>query len=284
MKRDRTLTHRTACRIVHSSPLGGFVVQFALVSLLVAGVAAAESAPVAQTYRASSHPMRYHLALPSGWAPGRSWPVVVVIPDAYREFADNVQTFAEARGARPFIIVAPEVLTCGGERTRTIDHYSYTSAEWDSLLHGDDYAFDDAGIGAVLADVHAKWGGETKAFLTGWEAGGHTVWAQAFRHPERWKAVAPVTPNYQRRGVTEATVSKAPERTKLPIRVFLCQRDSANVTKFAEPQTQLAAADARAHGFAPVTREVVPDVDHGPLPEAVLAWFASQIASSRTPR
>jgi hypothetical protein len=52
--------------------------------------------------------MRYHLALPAGWTRERTWPVVVVIPDAGREFVPNLQAFVTARGDRPFILVAPE--------------------------------------------------------------------------------------------------------------------------------------------------------------------------------
>ena len=248
-------------------------------SWMAPATAEADTAPAIATYRASSHPMRYHLALPAGWVAGRRWPVVVVIPDAAREFEANLERFVTARGGAGWILVAPEVMTCGGARSRTSDHYSYSAAEWDSLLHGDDFAFDDAGIAAVLADVRRNWGGETKAFLTGWEAGGHTVWAQALRRPERWRAVAPVTTNYQRRGLTDSTFSTDPQRSKLPIRVFRCGAPTGEVAAsmaFLDRQTQQAIADARAHGFAPVKVQVVPGADHGPLAEAVLAWFASQ--------
>jgi dienelactone hydrolase len=242
------------------------------------GAADAAAAPAVTLHRASTHPMRYHLALPAGWVAGRSWPVVVVVPAADREFAANLDRFVAARGDRAFILVAPEVLTCGGAGSRTLEHYTYTPSEWDSLANGDDYAFDEAGLAAVLADVHRGWGGEPKAFLTGWEAGGHTVWAQAFRHPERWSAVAPVTPNYQRRGLGDKDFSTAPERSKLPIHVFRCgapSGDAAALVTHIDQQTRQAAADARAHGFAAVTVEVVPGVDHGPLPGVVLAWFDS---------
>ena len=81
------------------------------------------------------------------------------------------------------------------------------------------------------------------AYLTGWEAGGHTVWAQTLRRPESWLAVAPVTTNYQRRGLTAETFSDAREPAALPIQV------------------------------APV--RVVPGADHGPLEAPVMAWFDS---------
>ena len=235
------------------------------------------SPPAAITIqRAATHPMRYHLALPAGWTRETTWPVVVVIPDAGRAFAANLKAFVAARGDRPFILVAPEVLSCGGAGSRTADHYSYSAAEWDSIRTRDDFAFDDAGLAAVLADVRKRWSGEAKAFLTGWEAGGHTVWAQAFRRPERWRAVAPVSTNYQGRGLDSTRFSRAPERATLPIQVFRCGAptgEAVTAVRFCDQQTLRALAEARAHGFAPSPVRVVPGADHGPLPGPVLSWF-----------
>lgn len=236
------------------------------------------AAPAISVEQASSHVMRYHLALPEGWSSGRTWAVVVVIPDAAREFRANLETFVAARGHRPFILVAPEVLTCGGASTRTPEHYSYTRAEWQGLAAGDDFAFDDAGMAAVLADVHRKWGGNARAFLTGWEAGGHTVWAQALRRPERWCGVAPVTTNYQRRGLDDTTFSTAAARATLPIQPLRCgvaRGEAATAVRFCDQQTARALADARAHGFAPRDVRTVAGAAHGPLAEAVLAWCDS---------
>ncbi len=222
--------------------------------------------------------MRYHLALPAGWTAGRTWPVLVVIPDAARDFKPNLARFVRARGQRPYILVAPEVLSCGGARTRTPDRYSYTAAEWEGLQGGDDFAFEDAGLAAVLSDVRKQWQGEPQAFLTGWEAGGHTVWALALRHPERWRGVAPVTPNYQRRGMDSTSFSRAPERSRLPIQVFRCGAptgDAIVALEHVEQQTAVALRDAAGHGFQPRPVRVVAGSDHGPLPEAVLAWCDS---------
>jgi len=249
----------------------------AAASLLAATVALA--APGAVTVRqASTHPMRYHLSLPTGWSATREWPVLVVIPDAGREFAANLQAFVAARGNRPYVLVAPEVLSCGGARSRTLDHYTYARAVWDSLQGHDDFAFDDAGVAAVLADVRRQCHGEATAFLSGWEAGGHTVWALTFRHPERWRGVAPVATNYQRRGLDSTTFSKAPGRAHLPIQVL---REGAPTGEIAgamailDQQTALALDDARSHGYAPSPVRVIPGVDHGPLAPAVLAWCDS---------
>jgi len=240
------------------------------------GVLAAP-APITE-HQAGPHGMRYHLALPTGWKPGGSWPVLVVIPDAARDFEANLRRFVTARGDRPYILVAPEVLTCGGARSRTAEHYTYTPAEWRALRPEGDFSFDDKGLVAVLAEVHRAWGGAPKAVLTGWEAGGHLVWAEALRSPQRWRAVAPVTTNYQARYLDPSAFSRAPERSTLPIQVFRCGAASANAAaamSMLQAQIDRAISDARSHGFAPRPVRVVADADHGPLPDAVLAWCDS---------
>ena len=248
-------------------------------SLAAAGLLAAALAVAApraiETRQASTHPIRYHLSLPEGWSAKREWPVLVVVPDAARQFVANLQAFVAARGDGPYILVAPEVLTCGGAGSRTLDHYTYTKAVWDSLQGHDDFAFDDAGVAAVLADVRRQCRAESTAFLTGWEAGGHTVWALTFRHPERWRGVVPVSTNYQRRGLDSTSFSTAPARAKLPLQVLREDAGDAQLMAFLEQQTAVALADARAHGYSPGPVRVVPGAGHGPLAAAVLAWCDS---------
>jgi len=259
-------------RAARSSWCAGVLACFAAATPLAVHAAAPDSV---LTRRATAHPMRYHVALPRGWSAGRAWPVLVVIPDAARDFVPNLERFVRARGDRPYLLVAPEVLSCGGARTRTRDLYTYTAAEWDALAGGDDFAFEDAGLAAVLADVQREWHGEPRAFLTGWEAGGHTVWAQAFRHPERWRAVVPVSTNYQRRGVPAAAFSRAAARASLPIQPLRCgapSGDAIEAVTFIDRQMAVALQDARDHGWRPRPVQVIRGADHGPLPDAVFAW------------
>jgi hypothetical protein len=256
------------------------LVRAALLAAVAYGgaVATGKAAPDPAAARtASTHPMRYHVALPTGWSAKHDWPVLVLIPDAGRQFTANLETFAAARGDRPYILVAPEVLTCGGARTRTLDHYSYPPAVWDSLQGHDDFAFDDAGVAAVLADVRRLWHGERTAFLTGWEAGGHTVWALTFRHPERWRGVAPVWTNYQRRGLDPTSFSTAPERTRLPVQVFRERAEGADaqMIRALDDQTATALDDARRHGYATTPVRIIAGAEHGPLAGPVLAWCDS---------
>lgn len=257
--------------------MAGSLIALVAFPALALGATVSGSAAIS-AHRPAAHPMRYFVALPTGWSASAEWPVLVVVPDAHRDFRANLEQFVTARGDRPYILVAPEVLSCGGARSRTPDHYSYSRAEWDSLQGGDDFAFEDAGLQAVMADVRKNWRGAPKAFLTGWEAGGHTVWAQAFRHPERWLGVAPVTANYQRRGVDTKSISHAPERAVVPIQPFLCgapKGDALEAVPFASQQTDAALKDGREHGYQARPVRVVPNADHGPLPEAVFAWCDS---------
>lgn len=243
-----------------------------------ATTAHATEASTSKVQKPAHHPMRYHVALPPGWKPDRTWPVLVVIPDAARDFVANLERFVQVRGNRPYVLVAPEVLSCGGARTRSREHYSYSPSEWASLQGGDDFRFEDAGLAAVLDDVQQRWHGEPRAFLTGWEAGGHTVWAQALRHPERWRGVAPVTPNYQHRGLDATSFSRAAERGTLPIQPFRCGAPKGEIQAFVpqlDAQIELALRDAREHGFHPQPIRIVAGADHGPLPEVVFAWCDS---------
>lgn len=52
---------------------------------------------------ATVHPIHYFVSLPSGWSSQRTWPVIVVIADAEREFRKTAESFADARGSLPFV-------------------------------------------------------------------------------------------------------------------------------------------------------------------------------------
>lgn len=239
-----------------------------------AGAAASPPPPVLRT--ATTHPMKYVVALPEGWASGNAWPVAVLIPDASRDFDGNLAAFERARGSLPYILVAPHVVTSGGTNYRLADSYRYSDADWKRVADDGDWRFDDEGIAAVLADVRKEFGGEDRVFLTGWEAGGHTVWAYAFRHPERLRAAAPVSPNWRGRWVAEPDWSRSPARAALPVKVLFCDRSKTDVPVGWDAwlgQSKEAMAAARAHGFANVSFAEVSGRPHGPLAEDVIAFF-----------
>jgi hypothetical protein len=239
--------------------------------------------------RTTAHPMAYHLVLPKTWKPGGSWPVVVAVEAAGMDFPANARAFAAALGDRPWIIVVPHTLTSGPTRYREAEHWVYSPGDWAVAAKAGRWGFDEAGLPAVLADVHARFGGEPRAWLTGWEAGGHTVWGMLLRHPEWWKGVAPVSTNYQGRYLdaensekrcdAPARLSEHGSRKTLPVKVFFCDTlpgpEEAG-RQFWFSQTRAAIRVAEAHGFAPIPLEVLKGRPHGPQAEAVLAWFEAQ--------
>lgn len=251
--------------------------SLALLSVLDAPPApAADGGITLQT--ATTHPMKYHLSLPQGWTEGARWPVLVVVPDAAREFETNLAAFVKARGALPYILVAPHVVTSGGANYRLAGSYRYSDADWKKVADSGDWRFDEDGIAAVLSDVATRYGGEERVFLTGWEAGGHTVWAYTFRHAERLNAAAIVSPNWRGRWMADGAWSTAPSRASLPVEILFCDRSKVEHPEGWDAwvgQSKEAMDVAAAHGFRKVALVNLPGRPHGPLAADVVAFFES---------
>ena len=225
---------------------------------------------------ASSHPIQYYLSLPDGWAAGKKYPVVVVIESANRDFLEATTAFAQARRQQPFIIVTPLVVTNGGTRYREVPTYHYSDQVWTRIQNDGDFNFDMAGITAIMHDVVKQYGGEDKYFITGLEAGGHTVWGVLFGHPEAVRGAAIICPNYLGRWVDEAHISSDASRTSLPIRNFVGTNDE--LCSEGQPiytQMQKAISVAQAHGYKNVTLVRVEGKGHERLADEVLAYFSS---------
>jgi hypothetical protein len=271
----------------------------------LSALALAAQAPGALTLeRATTQPMAYHLSLPKGWKPGGPWPVVMAIEAAGMDFPGLAKAYMKARGDRPYILVVPHSLTNGSSRYREADVFVYTPAEWTQVDRQGRWAFDEAGLPAVLADVRRLYGGEARAFLTGWESAGHTVWGMTLRHPEWWRGVAAVSTNYQGRYLDETNsenrcehptrVSAHADRATLPVRVLFCdvlpppeeapQGPNERARQALLGQARAAMAQARSHGFGSIPLDVQSGQGHGPMPEAVLAWFDTLRSSSPAPR
>jgi len=218
--------------------------------------------------------MQYYVSLPKAWSGGRTWPVVMIIEAAEREFLRTLNVFEKARGDRPFILVTPLVTTNGGANYRQAGTYHYSEETW-AKVRENRCGFDFDGIAAVAADVRKFYHGESQYFLTGWEAGGHTVWALLFAHSEEVRAAAPAVTNYAARCM-DGGFSDSPACVNLPVTVFQVdtQRDQAP-GRYVYLQSQEAMKTAREHGFENVTERVLAGRPHGPLAEEVLEYFAS---------
>ncbi len=251
------------------------IMRRAVAVLLCAATAGAgEPDPALKT--ASHHAMQYYLSLPHGHAPDKKWPVVVVVEAAEKQFQENARRFVKARGDLPFIIVAPIIVTNGNQGRRDPSIYPYSPATWELIDRVGNCAFDLEGLSQVLADVRASYGGESRVFVTGFEAGAHLVWAMTFQRPERLRAAAPVAGNYIGRCMEASPFSKDPSRKNLPIRAFSGKADAMfGPSGQYHGQWQAAHDLAVAHGYENISETVVPDKGHVPLPDEVMAYFAS---------
>jgi len=227
-----------------------------------------------QLKTASNHPIQYYLSLPEGWIGKKKWPVVVVIESADREFLQVATTFARARRQQPFILVTPLVVTNGGASYRSVPTYHYSDSVWATIQDEGPFKFDFAGITAIMQDVMKLYGGEDKYFLTGFEAGGHTVWGVLLNHPEAVRGAALVCPNYLGRWVDENHIPANAER--LPIRNFIGTKDDDCAPgRPIYTQIQSAMSLAEAHGYKNVSLMRVAGKGHEHLADEVLAYFTS---------
>src|SRR5262245_43308896 len=208
--------------------------------------------PVLKT--ASTHPIQYYLSLPESWASGKKYPVVVIIESAERDFLQAATAFLQARQDRPFILVTPLVVTNGGAGYRSVPTYHYSDEVWNGIQKSGDFTFDMDGITAIVQDVGREFGGEEKYFVTGLEAGGHTVWGILFNHPEKLRGAVLVCPNDHGGRVDESKMSSAPERAQLPIRNLVGTKDE--LCSPGHPiyiQMQKAMSLAQVHGYKNVS-------------------------------
>jgi len=255
-----------------------YACSFLLALLCLNTIFGCQKAESPQLKTASTHPIQYYLSLPVGWTAEKKWPVVVVIDSADREFSNAATAFAQARQQRPFILVTPLVVTNGGSGYRNVPTYHYSNAVWDQIQNSGDFNFDSEGLTAIIKDVVQQYGGEERYFVTGFEAGGHTVWGLLFNHPEYLRGAALVCPNYLGRWVDEQHISSAQERTGLPIRTFVGSKDE--ICQAGHPiytQIQRAMSLAEAHGYKNTSLTPVEGKGHERLADEVLSYFWSLI-------
>jgi predicted esterase len=154
--------------------------------------------------------------------------------------------------------------------------YHYSEAVWNRIENSGQFNFDMDGITAIMQDVVKQYGGEDKYFVTGFEAGGHTVWGILFNHPEAVRGAALVRPNYLGRWVDEERISSATARTGLPIRNFVGTKDDlCHPGSPIYAQQQRAMSLAEAHGYKNVSLTRVEGKGHERLADEVLAYFSS---------
>ena len=240
------------------------------------GFAGAAKKDSVQLLTAGSHPMQYYISLPNDWSKEKSWPVVMVIEASEKEYRENALRFVRERRDMPFIIVAPYNVNNSRSGRRDPAVFPYTPETWDYIERVGDCQFNLDGLAAIMKDVQAKFNGEEKYYLTGFEAGAHTVWQMTFQHPERLKAAAIVAGNYNRNSCMQdpASFSQDLSRVMLPVMEFSPELDSFFGPHSANAnQWKAAEKDALMHGYKKVSETIVKGKGHVPLPAEVMQWF-----------
>ncbi|TFW10769.1 hypothetical protein E4L96_22355 [Massilia arenosa] len=226
------------------------------------------------------HAMQYLIALPQGWTPQRTWPVVLVEESAEKNFRSAMQRYVDARGALPFILVMPYSVILGAQGQRDPAVYPYSAATWDSIGKQGACAFELEGVNRMLDMVRGTYHGEPKVYVTGLEAGAHLVWALTLRQPETLAAAAPVAGNFRHRCVDDADLSTHPARATLPVQAFIGAEDTPWRGGALHAQFAEARQLAQAHGFQAIGETVVPGRGHEALAGEVLRYFAGLRGSS----
>ncbi len=232
--------------IMHLAPrfLRGVATLLLLGGWLTCGAA---EAPRPELKTAAGSGVQYYVSLPKGWAPGTKWPILVAIDGSGHNFQGCFNGFVNARGAHPFIVIAPCVSSNGND-----------PAELKAVL-------------GIVQEVQKSASGQAKFFITGFSAGGHLTWQLVFQHPELLAGAAPAAANFRFRGID--AISKAPERIKLPIHAF--QGDKDGVKVHLDAQWADALKLARENGYENLTRTDVPGAAHQAFASEVVAFFAS---------
>jgi len=233
---------------------------------------------------ANGHPMQYFISLPEGWNKKQQWPIVLVIESADKAYKENMMRFVKARKNMPFILVAPYNVNNSRSGRRDPTVFPYSSKVWDMIEQVGDCKFNLDGITQIVKDVQQAYNGEQKYFITGFEAGAHTVWQLLFQHPERLKAAAPVAGNYNQNSCMEASLfSTDSSRINLPVRGFSGDQDQyygKNSPVYF--QWQNAAKEAGLHGYKNISETIVAGKGHVPMPEEVLNWFYTFLKKDRS--
>lgn len=217
---------------------------------LCAGIcSAAESmVPTSALRTAKDVEVQYHLSLPQGWRAELTWPIMVTLAGAGRDFAQNFDQFKKARGEKlPFIVVTPCVRSLGRD-----------PADLRAVL-------------AIVKEVQGEFNGQPKFFVTGFSAGTHLTWQLIFLHPEVLAGASPVCGNFNSRGIDK--IEKKAAAVKLPIHGF--QGDQDQVLVHLNPQWETAVKLAGEHGYKNISRTVIPGGTHLPYQSQVVDFFAS---------
>lgn len=212
------------------------------------------------------------VSLPGDWAKGRKSGVAVAVDGAGSGFLGCFNGFVAARGSRSFIAVTPVTVTNTNADNLNAGKYPMYDAKWLDVCKTDllaRIAVEGPGVEAILADLAERFGGDEKAFHTGFSGGGIYTYWRLFQHPDRVRGAAPACGNFGGLGVDGAPGVKdggppvfLMTGEKDPHRDFTHgDRNQPGI----EPQTNLAEEHLKRLGYTNVKRHMFPGVGHSSL-------------------
>jgi dienelactone hydrolase len=189
----------------------------------------------------------YLLSLPDAWTPGGTWPTAVIFQGSNANFRTIAATWHRISRGLPFIVITPLIVSNAGNYLRKKAHYApYDDSaliafeRWDFQKK---LACDLDGVHAVRDDVHRRYGGEHKAYLCGFSAGGNLMWECVFRDSRGVHVAAPVCASYY----GGARLDSARADRSLPVVCWQGKKDPHG--KHMLQSWQSAESQLKKHGY-----------------------------------
>ncbi|MGH7162219.1 MAG: alpha/beta hydrolase-fold protein, partial [Planctomycetota bacterium] len=152
--------------------------------------------------KGAAHAMVGWLSLPRDFKPKGSWPVLVAVDGAGSDFLGAARRFAQGRGSRRLLVLAP----CSFSNTNEIDKAKYSFYDDAAIEEGkkDRIEFDLAGLLALLQTLRERYGADGKIGITGFSGGGNLCYGMTARHPGQVLFAAPACANFAGMGFGRA--------------------------------------------------------------------------------
>jgi hypothetical protein len=229
------------------------------------------------------HPLVGYVSLPKDWTKGKSYPVLVGVEGAGCNFLGYCRSFVNARASRPVIVVAPITLSnTNADKLNLATYPCYTKSIIETWGGAKALQFDGPGVDALVAVVRKRFGGEEKAFYTGFSGGGMYTYFKLFQDPAHVRGAAPACGNFGGGGLEGApgVTDGGP-----PVHLFTGEKDPnrdavAGKAPGITGQTDLAQQNLEKLGYKNVVRTDVKGAGHNAFPE--LVWkFVDQVLGTK---
>ena len=225
----------------------------------------------------ADNPAVGYVSLPSGWKPGKKWPILLCFPGDGTGYQGMGDAYRSARAEKPYIVLAP-VVFCNCNITSAETHGKWYGPEITSkeTFNSDTgismprrLQFDEPGIFALLKAVHQDFGGD-KIYVTGFSGGGIAAYLTMLEDPSDIAAAAPACANF--------FFEPPPQHGNGgPVLQLFGQNDPfmdhiGNGPGLRE-EGEDAAKSLRAAGYRDIDQKIVAGKSHDPMVAEVLTFF-----------